>query len=139
MGFAEKFKVARMQLGISQEKLASDMGISKRSIANYESGQSLPTSDKLLIISKYFGVSIESLITEDEEFVAAAYEQGGSKSAREAKALVDEVSGLFAGGRLSDEDMDAVMRAIQNAYWIAKEESRKRYTTKKHREPEPEE
>lgn len=139
MAFAEKLKTARMQAGLSQSRLSAELGISKRTIANYESGQTLPPSDKLPIIAKYFGVTIESLITEDEEFVAAAYTQGGSKSGREAKALVNEVSGLFAGGKLSEEDMDAAMRAIQNAYWIAKEESKRKYTPKKYRDAEPQE
>ncbi|MCL2528649.1 MAG: helix-turn-helix domain-containing protein [Defluviitaleaceae bacterium] len=130
MTFAEKLKAARMQAGLSQDKVSAELGISKRTIVNYEKGVTLPTSDKLPAIAKYFGVSIESLISENEEFVAAAYQQGGSKSAREAKALVDDVSGLFAGGRLSEEEKDAVMRAIQNAYWVAKEESKK-YTPKR--------
>jgi len=125
MTFAEKLKAARMQAGLSQDKVSAELGISKRTIVNYEKGVTLPTSDKLPAIAKYFGVSIESLISENEEFVANAYQQGGSKSAREAKALVDDVSGLFAGGRLSEEEKDAVMRAIQNAYWVAKEESKK--------------
>ena len=134
MAFGEKLKAARMQAGLSQGKLAAELGVSKRTIINYENGQTLPPSDKLPTIAKFFGVTIESLITEDEEFVAAAYEQSGSKGAREAKNLVNEVSGLFAGGSLSEEDMDAAMRAIQNAYWIAKEESKRKYTPKKYRD-----
>ena len=136
MAFAEKFKTARMQAGLSQDQLSAELGISKRMIRNYENGSFLPTSDKIPKIAKYFGVSIESLITEDEEFVAAAYEQGGSKGARDAKAIVDETTALFAGGKLSDDDMDAAMRAIQNAYWIAKEESKRKYTPKKYRTEE---
>lgn len=132
--FNEKLKVVRMQAGISQEKLAAEFGVTKRTIINYESGQTIPPIDMLPKIAKYFGVSIESLITEEEEFVAKAYSHGGSKGAREAEELVNEVSGLFAGGRLSDDDKDAVMKAIQNAYWIAKEESKRKYTPKKHRE-----
>jgi transcriptional regulator with XRE-family HTH domain len=137
MAFADKLKAARMQAGLSQDKLSSELGISKRTIANYESGQTLPPADKLPIIAKYFGVSIESLITEDEEFVAAAFVRGGTKGRREADALVNEISGVFAGGKLSDDDMDAVMRALQNAYWIAKEESKK-FTPKKYRAEEQE-
>jgi len=133
MAFADKLKAARMQAGLSQEKLSAELGISKRTIINYENGQTLPSSDKLPIIAKYFGVTIESLITEDEEFIAAAYKQGGNKGARDAKALVNEVSGLFSGGKLSEDDMDTAMRAIQNAYWIAKDESKRKYTPKKHR------
>ena len=42
-----------------------------------------------------------------------------------AEKLVEEVRGLYAGGDLADEDMDAMMHAIQEAYWIAKKKNRK--------------
>ena len=131
MTFAEKFKAARKKAGLSQDRLSAELGISKRTIINYEHGATLPPSDKLPVIAKYFGVSIEALITEDEEFIAAAYEKGGSKGAREASDLISEVSGLFAGGKLSQNEKDTVMKAIQDAYWVAKEESRQKYAAKK--------
>jgi len=130
MTFAEKLKTARLQAGISQEKLSSLLGVTKRTIINYENGQTLPPINMLPKIAKLFGVTIGTLITEEEEFIALANERGGSKGAGEAEAIVSEVSGLFAGGRLSDDEKDAVMRAIQNAYWIAKEESKRKYTPK---------
>ena len=133
MAFAEKFKAARMRAGLSQEKLSDILGVSKRTIINYEGGGTLPPSDKLPTIAKYFGVTIDSLISEEEEFVAEAYGQGGSRGAREAEALVGEVTGLFAGGKLSEDEKDSVMRAIQNAYWVAKDESKRKYTPKKFR------
>jgi len=136
MGFAEKLKTIRLSSGVSQERVSAELGVSKRTIINYENGLTLPPVNMLPKIAKFFGVAIESLVSEDEEFVAAAYERGGSRGAREAEALVSEVSGLFAGGRLSDADKDAVMRAIQNAYWIAKEESKRKYTPKKYRTAE---
>jgi len=131
MTFAGKLKAARLQAGISQERLSALLGVTKRTIINYENGQTLPPVNLLPKIAKLFSVPVGTLITEEEEFVALANEQGGSKSAREAEALVGELSGLFAGGRLSDDEKDAVMRAIQNAYWIAKDESKRKYTPKK--------
>ena len=133
MPFGDKLKAMRHKAGLPQEKLAGILGVTKRTIIDYEANQTLPPTELLPKISKYFGVSIDSLITEQEEFIAQAYEQGGSKGAGEAEALVEQVSGLFAGGRISDEDKDAVMRAIQNAYWVAKEESKRKYTPKKYR------
>ena len=131
MAFAQRLKEFRRSAGVSQEKLSSALGISKRTVINYENGETLPSSDKLPVIAKYFGVSIESLISEDEEFVALAYEQGGSRGAKEAEALISGAQGLFAGGMLSEEEKDTVMRAIQNAYWIAKDESKRKYAPKK--------
>ena len=42
---------------------------------------------------------------------------------------MSEVTGLFAGGEMAEEDMDTMMKAISDAYWIAKEKNRK-YTRK---------
>jgi len=130
MTFAEKLKAARLQAGMSQERLSAELGVTKRTIINYENGQTLPPVNLLPKVAKLFGVTIGALVSEEEEFVALANERGGSRGAREAEALVSEVGGLFAGGSLSDDEKDAVMRAIQNAYWIAKEESKRKYAPK---------
>ena len=71
---------------------------------------------------------VNYLLSEDEEFVLQA-QQG----ARDAEELVADVSALFAGGQLSEQDKDAVMRALQDAYWMAKERNKERYTLKKYK------
>lgn len=64
--------------------------------------------------------------------IVEAEKKGGAKSARDVKALVDEVIGMFAGGSLPQEDKDAYMNAISRAYFESKEENKK-YTPKKYR------
>lgn len=49
------------------------------------------------------------------------------------RAMV-EVTGLFAGGELDQDDMDEMMKAIQDAYWIAKEKNRKYVSKRKEHE-----
>ena len=132
MPFADNLKQARSDAGYSQEKLSAEIGVSKRTITNYECGNTFPPGDILKMISKCLGVTIDTLISEDEEYIAAAFEKGGSKSAREVRKLASEVSGLFAGGQLSDEDKDAAMAVINKAYWMSKEKNKK-YTPKKYR------
>lgn len=46
--------------------------------------------------------------------------------------LTDEVTGLFTDGELAQDDMDVMMQAIMDAYWLAKEKNKK-YTPKKYR------
>ena len=65
------------------------------------------------------------LHNENDEFLSDVTAIYGSRGARQAKELVAEVSGLFAGGELAPEDMDEMMKAIQDAYWIAKENNKK--------------
>lgn len=76
------------------------------------------------------------LLSEDEEFVLQAQQSYGYKGAKDAEELVAGVSALFADGELSENDKDAVMRALQEAYWIAKERNIAKYTPKKYRKEE---
>ena len=69
-------------------------------------------------------------------YVMDAKEKGGAKSARDIEDLIGEVTGLFAGGKLNDDALDGAMKALNDAYWIAKEKNKK-YTPKKYRKGEP--
>jgi hypothetical protein len=51
----------------------------------------------------------------------------------DAEKLVQELTGLFAGGELAEEDMDALAFAVQAAYVEAKKNNKK-YTPKKYRQ-----
>lgn len=47
--------------------------------------------------------------------------------------LVEQMGGMVsAGGEMSREDIDGVMKALQDLYWKAKEDNKK-YTPKKYR------
>ncbi|MCL2703951.1 MAG: helix-turn-helix domain-containing protein [Defluviitaleaceae bacterium] len=133
MAFAERIKDLRVGIGISQDRLAKEIGTTTRTIIKYEQGHSLPSAEQLTRLSKYFSVSIDSLLTEQEGYVAEAYEKGGTKSAKKIAEITDELSGMFAGGSLSEDDLDAAMRAITQAYWIAKDINKKKYTPKRYR------
>ena len=120
----------RKEAGISQKKAAESLGISQALLSHYEKGIRECGLIFLVRAADFYGVSVDYLLTENDEFVLQAGEQYGSKGKRDARELMDEVSGLFAGGDLADEDLDEMMRGIQEAYWIAKEKNKK-YTPKK--------
>ena len=131
MKFSEKLRRARINAGLTQSQLASELGVSLRTVTNYETGDRYPKKRELYKkMAEVLGVEVNYLLTEDEDFIADAGEKYGVKGARQAQELLSEVTGLFAGGCLAQEDMDEMMRAIQDAYWIAKEKNRK-YSPKK--------
>lgn len=66
MTFQEKLQTLRKQNGMSQEKLAEMLGISRQAVSKWESGQSYPDMDKLIALSDLFKVSIDSLIKEKQ-------------------------------------------------------------------------
>ena len=131
MTFGEKLKFLRLKEKMSQEELGLAIGVNKRSVINYETGKSFPRDTGVYgKIAKIFNVTTDYLLSEKEEFIAKAYAEGGVKGRKQAEALAAEVGSLFAGGRLSEVDKDAVFQAIQEAYWFAKSENKK-YASKK--------
>ena len=75
--------------------------------------------------ASYFGVTVDSLISDSEEFVIQAGEVYGTKGRHDAVELVDEIGALFAGGKLDDDDKDKVFKAISDIYWQSKEINKK--------------
>lgn len=63
------------------------------------------------------------------------YENGISfpRGMKQAKDLIEGMSGLFAGGTLSEQDKDAVMKALQDIYWESKARNVEKYTPKKYK------
>ena len=116
---------------MSQAALAAELGVSTRTVQSYEKGQSYPKQRSIYAkLAALFDVEQNYLLTESEAFAVSANEQYGSRGKREAKELLAELTGLFAGGEMSEEDMDALMYEMQKAYIEAKE-ANKRFSPKK--------
>ena len=68
MGLADKIMSLRKRQGWSQEELADQCGVSRQSVSKWESGQSAPDLDKILILSQIFGVTTDFLLKDNESF-----------------------------------------------------------------------
>ena len=133
MKFGEKLRDLRQENGLTQAELAEKAGISLRTISYYESGTTYPKNRNVYdTLAHILDVDVNYLRNEGDEFITSARQKYGYRGAKQAEEIVAEVTGLFAGGELSEEDKDAVMKALQQAYWDAKEENKK-YTPKKYR------
>ena len=126
MSFGEKVKELRENNKLTQTKLGEILNVDRRTIINYETGKSYPRDvHGYRKIAKWFGVSLDYLMSESDEFLSKAYADGGTRGKREAEALISEVGLLFAGGSMSEEDKEAAFNALQEAYWFAKAENKK--------------
>lgn len=67
MTLGEKIFDLRKRSGWSQEELAEKCEVSRQSVSKWESGQSVPDLDKILMISNIFQVSTDYLLKEDYE------------------------------------------------------------------------
>lgn len=136
MAFAENLKEKRAQSGLTQAKLAMKAGVTARTIQNYELGTRKPGNMVIVQrIADALGTTTEQLLSSGETLVVAAHERGGARAAKDINELVSEVTGMFAGGKLSDDALDGAMRALNEAYWIAKDKNKK-YGRKKKKDAE---
>lgn len=62
MNFSDKLQKLRRQKGLSQEELAEECGVSRQAISKWESDQSMPELDKLILLAELFEVSIDYLL-----------------------------------------------------------------------------
>ena len=136
MAFAENLKEKRAQSGLTQAELAMKAGVTARTIQNYELGTRKPGNMVIVQrIADALGTTTEQLLSSGETLVVAAHERGGARAAKDINELVSEVTGMFAGGKLSDDALDGAMRALNEAYWIAKDKNKK-YERKKKKDAE---
>lgn len=62
MTLADRIQQLRKQKGISQEELADRVGVSRQAVSKWESAQSVPDLDKILLLSDYFEVTTDYLL-----------------------------------------------------------------------------
>ena len=126
MAFKERLKEKRKEAGLSQAELAARVGVTSRTIQNYELGTRKPQNVEVVqTLADVLHTTTDYLLGNADRQILAAYVRGGSKAARDVEELVSEISGLFAGGELDEEEKDAVMAALTRAYWDAKEDNKK--------------
>ena len=66
MEFNEKLQELRKQKGLTQEELAEVLFVSRTAVSKWESGRGYPNIDSLKAIAKFFGVTIDELLSGDE-------------------------------------------------------------------------
>ena len=63
---ANRLVELRQSLGLSQEALASSLGVSRQAVSKWEQGVSEPSTSNLLALAKLFGISAAELLREVE-------------------------------------------------------------------------
>lgn len=68
VNFSGRFRDLCENSGMTQKELAQALGLSEGSIVNYKNSRT-PKADELLAIARFFGVSIEWLLTGENDVV----------------------------------------------------------------------
>ncbi|MGH4119399.1 helix-turn-helix domain-containing protein [Clostridium sp.] len=62
LSFSEKLQRLRKEKGLSQEQLAELLDVSRQSVSKWESGQTYPEINKLIILSDLFKITLDDLV-----------------------------------------------------------------------------
>lgn len=62
MNIADRIQYLRKQKGFSQEELADKVGVSRQSVSKWESEQSTPDLEKIIILSDIFDVTTDYIL-----------------------------------------------------------------------------
>lgn len=67
MTFAEKLRSLRKQAGMSQEKLAEKLGVSRQAVTKWETETGIPDIENIMAVSALFDISIDELLGNEKE------------------------------------------------------------------------
>ncbi len=93
MEFNEKLQKLRKEQNLTQEELAEKLFVSRTAISKWESGRGYPSIDSLKVIAKYFHITIDELIG-NEEIISLA-EQDIKEHNKKHTALICGVLDCF--------------------------------------------
>ena len=84
MTFGEKIQNLRKDANISQEELSFQLKVSRQAISKWENDNGYPETEKIIKMSKIFGVTLDYLLNEDEnQKTDASVEENGIYISRE--------------------------------------------------------
>lgn len=90
MEFSKKLYELRKQKGISQEELADRLDVSRQTLSKWELGTSTPDTEKLVMISDYFEISLDELVLGKKQEEAASGTSGGMSQILEQKVFTED-------------------------------------------------
>ncbi len=132
MNFAEKLFTLRNQSGYSQETLAEKLNVSRQAVSKWETGPTLPETDKLIAISDLFNVSIDSLLI--DSISLNTFESMDRilvkflSSARDMDDISEELLDIMRDGVIDDTErlkVDEIIKTLDSVARIIDEIKRK--------------
>lgn len=113
-----RLKALRENKGLTQQKMANKLGISRGTYAHYEINRREPDDATKLKIASFFGVTTDYLLNNDEKETIIEKQQ---KEPKDIIKLLEQEQELTMNGEiLSPEDMEVIKTALEQGYQLAK-------------------
>lgn len=139
----DKIRQLRKDRKITQTQLAEAIGLRQSAIGMIERNKNGASSEKLREIADFFGVTVDYLLSDDENSTAInKKERDYSLTIKEqenidieAQKILDELSMSFSKNKniLTEEDYFAIENALKITLESIKIKNKKKFTPKKYR------
>ena len=90
MILADKITALRKKAGRSQEELAEQLGVTRQSVSKWEGAQSVPDMDKVVQMSRLFGVTTDFLLKDE-----LSEEEDYTRENKAKSPVIGAVSGIY--------------------------------------------
>ena len=83
---ADRLIKLRKEHGYSQEELADKLGLSRQAVSKWERAEASPDTDNLICLAKLYGVSLDELLSTDDDVETIVEEQVKDKEVKVEKS-----------------------------------------------------
>lgn len=134
---AQRLKQLRSEKHVTQDDVATFLGITRPAYTAYESGNREPDDKTKVKLANYFGVSVDYLVGNSNR---KHYYDLTEKNKKDIGLEVEEVlSGMtgginFYGEPMTDEGREKLKASLEMALELSKREAKKKFTPKKYRD-----
>jgi len=115
MKLSEKIQILRKTKNYSQEELAEKLSVSRQAISKWELGTTLPETEKLILLSNLFNVSVDVLIKDDLDIDCKNYNNTCHQIVN--SSLNNYYEGLLIKESISDENILDLLNVNKIELW----------------------
>ena len=83
MEIGNRLKNARVEIGLTQEKVAEEIGVSRQTVSNWENGKFYPDIVSVIKLSDLYSVSLDELLKEDKNMLRHLKESTDTVASRD--------------------------------------------------------
>ena len=99
LAMAQRLVDRRKAVGLSQEALAAQLGVSRQAVSKWERSESSPDTDNLIALAALYGVSLDELLYGEAVSDADSSEDGSTETVDEAKEAEDSAEHADCGDK----------------------------------------
>ena len=112
----QRIKTCRQAAGISQEKVAELVGVSRQAVTKWETGQSAPSTENLFKLAEIFGTTVDLILT-------AKVEPAGAETTQDSRSIAEQMYELqkLDEARKAEEKRQRYQRNAKAALMAAAE------------------